>query len=183
MFQRNAKDRLRALSLVGAVLLTSACTPTTQDPRPDTPFFPALEAARIAPPKDAPKGSCWVKDVTPAVIETVTAQIIEQPAILNDDGSLLAPAIYATETRQEIVVPRKEHIFQTLCAKDITPDFIASLQRAFAARKRYTGPITGKINPATEDAIRIFQKEQGLQSSLLSIKTARALGLVAVERS
>lgn len=178
-----AAPRRACAAPLGAVLCLAlaACVP----PPDDTPTrfaFTALEAARVPAPAGATPGSCWARDVTPAVIETRTAQVREQPAILNPDGSLLAPAIYATETRQDIVVPRKEYVFETLCAKDIGPEIFSSLQRALAARDLYDGPISGEINLATEAALRRFQRSQGLETALLTIETARQLGLVAVAR-
>lgn len=160
-----------------------ACTQAPPEPEAPTRFaFTALEAARIPAPADAPAGSCWARDVTPAVVETQTAQVEVQPAILNPDGSLLAPAIYATETQQQIVKPRQEHVFETLCTEEITPEFVSSLQRALQARGRYQGPITGEIDAATETALRLFQRDQGLETGLLTLATARALGLAAIER-
>lgn len=176
---------LRACALplgIATCLFAAACAPPAQDDTPTRFAFTALETARIPTPEGAPKDSCWARDVAPAVIETKTAQVMVQPAILNDDGSLLAPAVYATETLQDIVTPRREYVFETLCAKDITPEFIASLQRALQVRSRYNGEISGEINPETEAALRLFQQDQEVETSLLTIETARALGLVAVER-
>lgn len=182
MIHRTASLRACAAPLgVGLCLALAACAPVPETP---TRFaFTALEQARVPAPAGARPGSCWARDVTPAVIETRTAQVLEQPAILNTDGSLLAPAIYATEIRQEIVTPRKEYVFETLCAEEITPEFIASLQRALQARGRYDGPISGTINPETEAALRLYQRAQGVETALLTIATARDLGLAAVERS
>lgn len=183
MIQTTATRRAGAVCLTVALTVVAACTQAPPE-RAATRFaFTALEAARIPAPADAPEGTCWARDVTPAVIETQIAQVIVQPAILNDDGSLLAPAIYATETEQQIVQPRREYVFETLCAPDITPEFISSLQRALQARGRYAGAITGAINPETEQALRDFQRGQGLETRLLTMETARQLGLAAVARS
>lgn len=180
MTHRTASRRACAAPLgVALCLALTACAPLPETP---TRFaFTALERARVAPPPGARPGSCWARDVTPAVIETRTAQVLEQPAILNPDGSLLAPAIYATEIRQEIVEPRREYVFETLCAEEITPEFVASLQRALKVRGRYDGAISGEINPATEAALRLYQRSQGVETALLTIETARDLGLAAVE--
>lgn len=182
MTPQTAPSPARAMLCAAGLALLGACMQPSPEDTPTRAHFPALEAARVPPPDDAPKDSCWARDATPAVIETVTDQVIEQPAILNADGSLLAPAIYATETRQEIVVPRREYVFETVCAARITPDFISSLQRALQARGLYDGPISGVINRATQAALRGFQTDQNVETSLLTIRTARALGLVAVER-
>lgn len=135
---------------------------------------------QMAPPGADP-GSCWGKDVTPAVIETVTHQVMLQPAEVLADGTVTRPAIYKTETRQEIVRERKETWFETPCPPLLTPDFVASLQRALSVRKLYRGPVTGRVDARTRAAIRRYQKPQGLDSGILSLAAARKLGLVAVE--
>lgn len=174
--------RAQAMRWALGLGLLAACTHAPPQDTPPRAHFSALEAARVPAPPDAPKGTCWARDASPAVIETVTEQVIEQPAVLNADGSVQSPAIYATETRQEIVEPRREHVFETLCAGRITPGFIASLQRALQARGLYDGPISGVITPLTETALRRYQRAQEVETGLLTMRTARELGLVAVER-
>lgn len=134
-----------------------------------------------APPGAAP-GQCWGKDVSPAVVETVTEQVMLQPAEILTDGRIAEPAIYKTETRQRIVKERQETWFETPCPADLTPDFIASVQRALKARGRYSGPINGDLTGPTRAAIRAYQKAQGLDSGILSMAAARKLGLIAVPR-
>lgn len=135
-----------------------------------------------APPGAAP-GTCWGKDVTPAVVETTTEQIVLQPAEVLVDGTVVQPAIYKTETKQQIVQERRETWFETPCPAEWTPQFTASVQRALKARGHYRGPITSQLDSRTRAAIRAFQKPQGLNSGVLSIAAARQLGLVAVDLS
>jgi hypothetical protein len=125
-------------------------------------------------------GRCYARDVAPAVIETVTEQTLVQPAQLGSDGSVLYPAVYRTEKRQKIVRPRKELWFEIPCEEDLTPDFIASLQRALAARGFYHGAVTGKIDARTRRAVRAYQRQFGLDSAVLSLAAARRLGLAKV---
>ncbi|WP_147103847.1 peptidoglycan-binding domain-containing protein [Tateyamaria sp. syn59] len=134
-----------------------------------------------APPGAAP-GTCWGKSVTPAVIETVTRKVLLQPAQISSDGRVQTPPIYKTETRQEVVQPRRETWYEIICEDDVTPDFIASVQRALEARGLYTGPITGEMDARTRAAIGRYQSAEGLESKALSIAAARKLGLVAVAR-
>ena len=140
-----------------------------------------VQRMQTAPPGADP-GSCWGKQVTPAVIETVTEQIIVQPAEILADGTIAEPAIYKTETRQAIVQERRETWFETPCAADLSPEFNASVQRALKARGLYRGPVTGEMDTRTRAAIRAYQEPQGLDSGILSLAAARKLGLVAVER-
>ncbi|MGH1453584.1 MAG: peptidoglycan-binding domain-containing protein [Paracoccaceae bacterium] len=143
---------------------------------------PALVSHIEEAPPGAPADTCWGKDVSPAVIETVTDQIMLQPAEVLEDGTVISPAVFKTETRQAIVQERRETWFQTPCAAQQTPDFVASLQRALAARGLFRGTVTGIMDNRTRRAVRAFQKPQGLDSGILSLAAARKLGLVAVAR-
>ena len=143
---------------------------------------PALVQTYETAPPGAPAGSCWGKEITPAVIETVTDRLLLQPAEVLDDGTVVSEPVYKLETRQAIVRERRELWFQTPCEAQLTPDFIASLQRALMARGLYRGAITGAMDARTRHAIRRYQAPQGLDSSILSLAAARKLGLIAVER-
>jgi hypothetical protein len=133
------------------------------------------------PPPGMDQESCFGQDATPAIIETVTEQIMLQPAEIDINGQVLYPAVYKTETHQAIIRERRELWFETPCSPDLTPDFVASVQRALAARGFYTGPINGEMTKRTRHAIRAFQKPQGLDSAILSKAAARQLGLVAYD--
>lgn len=170
----------RALSALAAATLLAACQ--TPAALPSLSPEPDLVQTHEAPPPGAAPGSCWGKDVTPAVVETVTDRILLQPAQVLDDGTVVNDPIYKLETRQAIVKERRELWFETPCERQLTPDFIASLQRALAARDLYSGPITGEMDARTRRAIRAYQAPQGLDSGIVSLAAARKLGLVAVER-
>lgn len=164
---------IRTLPLAGAVALAlAACTPTTD----------ADVSRADARPADAAPGACYARDLSPAVIETVTDQVLVTGAVRDAEGRVLSPAVYQTVTRQEIVQERQELWFETPCERDLTPDFVDSLQRALAARGLYTGPINGRMTQATRSAVRAYQAPRGLDSNIVSMETARALGLAAVER-
>lgn len=170
-------------SILGAFALTGlvACGPS----QADLAEFGHPDVSRLsqtAPPGVAP-GTCWGKTVTPAIIETVTNQVLVQPTQTLPDGTVTKPAVYNTETRQDIVRARQDVWFETPCEGLQTPEFIASIQRALKARGAYRGQITGTMDTRTRNAVRRFQKKNdGLDSGILSLQTARALGLVAVER-
>ena len=158
-------------------LSLSAC----QMAAPSDDVLRASESAS-APPNADPN-ACYGRHATPAIIETVTEQVLVQPPQINAGGAVSYPAIYRTETRQDIVRERKELWFETLCSEALTPDFLKSLQRALAARNFYSGAITGTLDRATRRAIRAYQKNEGLDSDVLSLAAARKLGLVAQPRS
>ncbi len=165
---------------VVAALALGACqstAPTALETTPETG-----QVMNVAPP-GAPEGSCWARDASPAIVETVTEQIEIQPAVLGSDGSVISPAAYRTETRQEIVQPREGTLFQIPCAAEQTPEFVASLQRALKARALYRGGVSGLMDGRTRAAVRRYQKPLGLDSGILSLASARSLGLIALERT
>jgi hypothetical protein len=164
------------LAILTGVLLTGCQTslPSVSEPA----LVTRLEEA---PPGAAP-GTCWGKTVTPAVIETVTEQVQTAPPEVDNSGRVIRPARYVTETRQAIIEERKTTWFEVPCAEMQTPDFTASVQRALAARGVYRGAVTGQMDARTRAAIRRYQAARGLDSGILSLETARDLGLVAVER-
>ena len=172
---------LRPLPAALALIALTACS----DQRPDLGALgePQLVAqlSQVAPPGARP-GSCWGKDATPAVIETVTHRAMLQPAEVLSDGTIVRPPIYKTETRQDIVRPRRETWFETPCKATMTPEFIASVQRALAVRGHFHGTANGEMDARTRAAVRRYQAPQGLDSGILSLAAARALGLVAMER-
>ncbi|MEO1139646.1 MAG: peptidoglycan-binding domain-containing protein [Pseudomonadota bacterium] len=166
---------LKLMIAVMAGLALSACDTPIAISEPEL-----VQRLQTAPPGAEP-GSCWGKDISPAVVETVTEQVLLQPAEVRSDGTVAQPAVYKTETKQMIVRERRETWFETPCSVDLTQDFNASVQRALKARGHYRGPINGEMDARTRAAIRAFQKPQGLDSGILSIAAARQLGLIAVE--
>ncbi|KIC07508.1 peptidoglycan-binding protein [Leisingera sp. ANG-M1] len=160
-----------------ALLLAAlAALPACVQPQPGSSV---QREGRYAPP-GAPPGSCWSKHTTPAVIETVTSQVLAEPAQLDSSGQVVRPAAFRTETSQQIVQPRQDHWFEIPCPASMTPDFIRTIQRALAARGLYRGPIHGQMDKATRKAVQRYQAPQGLDSGTLSLASARKLGLVAV---
>lgn len=153
----------QAFGLTGCDMAGLPATPARADLRAET-----LRGDRPT----GPEGACWASDETPAVIETVTDQIAEPATDQSDAG-------YRTETRQEIVRPREKIWFRTPCEATLTPDVVATLQRALAARGHYAGPANGVLDAATETAIRAFQTTRGLNSDRLSLTAARELGVIA----
>ena len=122
-------------------------------------------------PDGAAPGTCWAKQIRPAVIETSQTQTV----LTGDKGE----TIYQTTTSQTIVEERQEVWFEVPCRNVMTQDFIKTLQRALRARGLYQGPITGVIDQRTSKAIGLFQRPLGIDSQFLSIVGAQALGLVA----
>lgn len=161
-----------------ATLSFAACVPTapvTNGPATTVQSGPAT-------PPGAPEGTCWHRNTSPAVIETVTEQVQVQPEQVNEAGQVTRPAVFRTVTRQDIVQPRHDSWIEIPCPAQMTPEFIASVQRALTARGYSPGGITGRMDRSTRIALRRYQKETGLDSSALSMNTARQLGLIAISQ-
>lgn len=158
-------------TMIAVSVVVSGCV--SDGPNPEV-----LRASDVATsPPGADPNACYARYVTPAIIETVTQQVLVQPAQIDGSGSVSYPAIYRTETRQDIVRERHELWFQTLCVEEMTPEFIGSLQRALAVRGYHKGNISSRYDSATKRAVLAFQKEQGVDSNILSLAAARLLGL------
>lgn len=147
-----------------------SCQLTGLPPSPAQTDF-AVEIRRQEPPSGQ-AGICWATDKTAAIIETVTETVTEADPTTGD-------AALQTQTRQQIVQPREQIWFRTPCDAELTPDVIATLQRALAVRGIYAAVPTGALDPATRMSIRAFQAPRGLNSDRLSLAAARELGVVA----
>ena len=165
-----------------ALALCLALGACTAAPTVATDLSAALLPATDATPPAVPEGACWQRAVTPAVIETVTEQVLATPERRGPDGAVTEPASFRTETRQSIVAERREVWFETPCPQVLDGDFLATLQRALKARGLYLEPLTGVLDQSTRAAIRAWQRPRGLDSDVLALASARALGIVAVPR-
>ena len=128
-------------------------------------------------------GKCFGTDTTPAVIETVTVQEIAVPEVRNADGVVTQPETFRTVTQQNILRERAEIRFETVCPPAYTREFVSTLQRALTVRGFYAGAITGTLDAQTNAAVRKFQRRDGPDTGLLTLQTARKLGIVAQDRS
>ncbi len=177
-----SKARLRAPTWWILPLLLAACEPAANGAA-EAPEPGVATATRVGPP-GAPIGSCWGRTVTPAVVQTVEEQVQIKPAEVNADGTIAALPKYRTEKRQEIVTPRVDNWFETPCPEVLTPEFIASVQRALVARGLYAGDANGVFDVSTRTAVRNYQISiGGPDSPVMAIETARSLGLIAVPRN
>lgn len=167
--------------LAAAVFVVSACEmPPSGSNAPKS--VQTIGFATDAP-EGAAVGTCWGKTISPAVIETVTREVLLKPAQTTASGLIQMPAVYKKEDIQQIVRPRQDTWFETVCPNLLTEDFVASLQRSLSLRGNYMGEVTGLMDDRTRRAIQKFQLGGGFDSGNLTVASARTLGLVAVPRS
>lgn len=142
-----------------------------------------VNAQNTGLPPNARLGACHIRYTAPALIETVTEQVIVQPEkrgidVQTGQPIIISPATYRTETIQKIIRDRHEDWVEIVCVKDLTVVFIQTLQRALAARRYYRGPITGVMDEATKRAVRKIQKNRGINTSEVTQELAENYGLV-----
>jgi len=170
-------------SAVLGLVLVSGCTDNLATRDATSPTRDTIGPLERPPVVDSSVATCFARTTTPALIETVTHQVMVQPAIVRGDGTVESPAAFRTVTRQEILRERREVEFETPCTAILTPQLVASLQRALLARGYYRGTINGRIDGRTSAAIERYQIAQGdVPTPTLTLRTARSLGLVALPR-
>jgi Putative peptidoglycan binding domain len=175
--------RITAWAGAWAALGLAACTQPAIPVAPPV-TAPSFQAELVNSEPKAAEGECWHRMGRPALFETVTEQVLVTPEQRDAAGAITRPAVFRTETRQSELRARQQVWFRIPCrsAVDSESVFVASLQRALKARGLYGGAVTGTMDDATETAVLRYQAANGLESSVLSLAAAQALGLISVVR-
>ena len=166
--------------LVPFALMLAACAPRSAPPSETSPAPIVVSLGEIE--TDA-AGRCFARTAPPTrtdIVEEMVEVVPEEPAA---DGSILTPAVFRSVTRPRTTATGDGTRFETVCPPVYTEAFVETLQRALLIRRGYDGPITGQYDAATRLAVERFQQARGTDSPLLSVATARDLGLLAVARS
>lgn len=167
------------LTVVASLALLAGCMPSAG---PQAVTRAAPEAEALPPLDQTADGQCFARETTPAVYEQVPGQVRVVPEQRDADGTVLQPPIYRNGLVPRLVKPRGETRFRAPCPNEMTPAYIATLQRALYARGYLRNAITGQMDTATQQALRQYQRERGLDSAQLSLDSARELGISAVAR-
>lgn len=147
-----AEIGIARLALAAAIAAgLGACVPAGGDAV--APAAPVRAALLGVPPPQPLPGTCYARDATPL-------------------PEALGPVAAAGAARDAPVW------FEIPCGVERDPAFVASLQRALAARGLHGGAVTGEMDGETRAAVEAYQRELGLRSGVLSLAAARALGLV-----
>lgn len=102
---------------------------------------------------------------------------------ISPEGTRQCWARYSANSGQARNGMIEEVAFRVPCPEKMTGDFMASLQRALAARGYFDGEITARADPATRSAVHSFQRANGFNSPVLTLETAQRLGLIPIEIS
>jgi hypothetical protein len=150
-------------------LLTLACTPSGD----------AVQLAQYQSFTERPKGvGCVANIAGPAVTEIISETILVEPAQIGPDGVETRPAIYRKITRPQTINEGSGTWFMRVCDVELTPDVIATLQRALSARGAYRGFATGQMDARTMRAIQSYQAARGLDSAQVSVEMLVEFGLL-----
>ncbi len=165
-------------SIAGAACLL-ACAPQIAVDAPQTGNLSgeAIQMSGEGPPP-GPDGTCWAHDLIPAVYETTTEQSLVTSERRDAAGNVVSPASYRSVSRLRILQDRRDIWFTAPCPEQVTPGFLATLQRALKARGYYKDDLTGVMDDATAEALRKYQAHNGLDSPLLSRAAAQQLGVL-----
>ncbi|MEM9584252.1 MAG: peptidoglycan-binding domain-containing protein [Pseudomonadota bacterium] len=172
---RHAFPVWAALAVVLAGCQQAAVSDVTRFIKPSI-----LQAEDLTPPSSEP-GQCWAHEAAPEFATIVTRTIMVEEAIYDAEGQEISPAIYRKVRAPKMVNDGNGRWFERVCDAQLTPDFIATLQRALAVRGYLKGDVSAMMDGPTLRAIRKFQREQGLNSDAVSLVAAQQLGLVAIE--
>ncbi len=164
----------RAVTLL---LVFGACAGPDVEPPPPPAAIPIIQQADIQTMAD---GRCFSLDPGRPQFQTITQQVLVEPEVRAADGTITRPAIFRNVDQQIQVIRDNPPRFEVVCPQDLSQSFVASLQRALAARGAYGGAINGLIDDGTKAAIREFQAKDGPYSSNLAVRTAQTLGLLSV---
>jgi hypothetical protein len=151
---------LRAATGLLLLITLAACQPTTQTVKPPqkTDLLASVIIEGTAPLPEPAKGECWE----------------------SRSANLVPPG--RKPTANTPTTPGTIH-FRVPCPEVMTPEFLASLQRALQARGFFRGAVTGAMDDPTRQAVRAYQQSLGIDLPVLTLAAAQSLGLVPVARA
>lgn len=116
------------------------------------------------------------REVTvPAHYHTITKTVEATPASVQRTP---VPETYKTVTKTVEAAPARTVWTSVLCDVNTTPDVVTRMQRALKSAGHYGGPIDGVVGSQTRRAISSYQSAQGVQSDILTIDSAKKLGIL-----
>ena len=116
-----------------------------------------------------------VKEVkVPAEVKKITIKELVRPATKKE---VKTPAEYTTVARERLIAPEKIVWQRILCAADMTPAMITSIQTKLKEKGCDPGELNGKISDATKAAIVSYQSQHSLAQGGLTYEFLEHLGI------
>lgn len=165
----------RLVPILLAALAVGACQTGANAPaqRAATPDAGAMVRSHAA---------CWASDRIPAQERVVFDERVIREATRDSAGRITAEAVVERMPRTLVEHPAEDRLFAVPCPDQLTGDVVTALQRALIVRGLLDGRPSGVMDEATREAVRAFQRPQGLDSRILSLEAAWQLGLLPVPR-
>jgi len=114
------------------------------------------------------------KEAVPAQYQTVRVRKLVEAA---REERIAIPAEYQTVTRQEKVADGHMVWSQVLCETNATPETVHALQTALQNAGYGPGKIDGRLGAGTADAVRRYQKANGLAEGGITLEVLQRLGV------
>lgn len=111
----------------------------------------------------------------PAHYHNITKSVEATPASVEREA---IPAKYKTVKKTVEAAPARTVWTSVLCDVNTTQDVVVRLQRALQSAGHYGGPIDGVIGGQTRRAIASYQSAAGVKSDILTIESAKKLGVI-----
>ncbi len=110
----------------------------------------------------------------PEQYTTVTVTTVVKPAEVK---RIEIPAVYKDVTKREMVEPSRVVWKRVVCQSSITSATIIKLQRALEEKGYYKGPIDGIVGNLTRNAVKAYQKDNGMPVGGITYQVLKALGI------
>ena len=110
----------------------------------------------------------------PAVYKNITVTKLVQPAEVK---RVTIPEKYSNITKRQMVSPSKVVWKKVVCQSSMGSSTIQGVQRALKAKGLYNGPIDGIFGALTKQAVRSYQKQNGLAIGGLTHEVMKSLGV------
>jgi regulator of extracellular matrix RemA (YlzA/DUF370 family) len=137
------------------------------------------------------------KLATPAQYKTITKTVVDQPATTKEVEipavyknvtvtKLVTPAEvkriaipeeYSTITKRNMVSPSSVVWKRVVCQSSMGSSTLRQVQTALKAKGLYTGPIDGIFGTLTKQAVKAYQKQNGLAVGGLTHEVMKSLGV------
>ena len=110
----------------------------------------------------------------PEQYTTVTVTTVVKPAEVK---RIEIPAVYKDVTKREMVEPSRVVWKRVVCQSSITSATIMKLQRALKEKGYYKGPIDGIVGNLTRNAVKVYQKDNGMPVGGITYQVLKSLGI------
>ncbi len=87
------------------------------------------------------------------------------------------PAVYKDVVKREMVEPSRVVWKRVVCKSSITSSMIIELQKKLKELGLYHGPIDGIVGRQTREAVKAYQKQQGLPVGGITYQVLKSLGV------